>query len=414
MRQESCEVLVVGGGSAGVAAAVAAARAGAETVLVERADRLGGMGSLALVHTICGLYLLQEQPEPVFANPGFAEEFATRLQRSGGAGEAVRMGRVDVLPHVPKAFAALARQITQETSKLRLWTNTELVAAFSESTELNAPLFEVEVKGLEGKQLVRAAAFVDTTGDATLTALAGGAFAMTEPSRLQRPAYIFQLADVPREALTSEARLTLAGRLVQAVREGRLPRACLGAGFRAGVMPGSCFVTLDLAGDDGDGSAWDPFSPEALHVVEAQGETCARLLWGFLRENVNEFKDAKLAAWPTRPGVRESRRAQGRYELTGDDIRHGTQFEDGVALATWPMEFRERPTGARLVYPEGPPAQIPLRALQHRDVPNLFMAGRCLSATHEAQASIRVMGTCFATGEAAGRAAAALAQSPPC
>lgn len=270
-------------------------------------------------------------------------------------------------------------------------------------------MVEVEVRRTGERWTVAAAAFVDTTGDATLTALAGGAFEMTEAARLQRPAYIVQLVGVPQEALTEKARLALAGQLVQAVRAGQLPRAVLGAGFRAGVRPGSCFVTLDLAGDEGDGTAWDPFSAAVLRRVEEEGRQLGLLLLAFLRAHIPGFEGAALGAWPARPGVRESRRAVGRHVLTGDELRRGARFDDRVAWAAWPMEFRERPTGARLVYPETGPAQIPLRALQHRDIPNLFMAGRCLSATHEAQASIRVMGTCLATGEAAGRAAARLA-----
>ena len=112
-------------------------------------------------------------------------------------------------------------------------------------------------------------------------------------------------------------------------------------------------------------------------------------------------------AWPARAGVRESRRATGVCELTKDDFLKGAAFDDGVASTSWPMELRERATGPRWQFPETPrAAQIPLRSLRHRDVENLWIAGRCISASHEAQASIRVIGTCLATGEAAGIAAA--------
>ena len=85
----------------------------------------------------------------------------------------------------------------------------------------------------------------------------------------------------------------------------------------------------------------------------------------------------------------------------------GSRFDDEIALATWPMEFRETPRGPKLRFPEGNrPAGIPLRCLKPAGIDRLFVAGRCISADHDAQASIRVMGTCFATGEAAGRAAA--------
>ena len=102
----------------------------------------------------------------------------------------------------------------------------------------------------------------------------------------------------------------------------------------------------------------------------------------------------------------------GRARLSEDDLRVGAEFPDGVALATWPMELRETNSGPRLRYPDGGRAcEIPLGALRARDHDRLFMAGRCISCSHEAQASIRVIGTCFATGESAGLAAAlAIAQ----
>jgi len=105
--------------------------------------------------------------------------------------------------------------------------------------------------------------------------------------------------------------------------------------------------------------------------------------------------------------VRESRRIVGRYRLESDDLEHGAQFADTVAFAAWPMELRETATGPRLRFPTGDePCGIPLRALQARDYETLFMAGRCISCSHEVQASVRVIGTCLATGEAAGLAAA--------
>src|SRR5215213_10015788 len=125
-----CDVLVAGGGSAGLAAAVSAARCGVHTVLLERHGCLGGMAPAALVHSICGLYRLpQNGSAPVFANHGFAREFANRLLESGGASGPVRMGRVDVLLQQPTAFASMADVIARETPNLEVRFHTELMAA---------------------------------------------------------------------------------------------------------------------------------------------------------------------------------------------------------------------------------------------------------------------------------------------
>lgn len=268
-----------------------------------------------------------------------------------------------------------------------------------------------QLEGLEiicrgARRTVSAPAYVDATGDATLTMLAGGDFSVTESGRLQRPAYIAGLRGFPELFLDEERRLRLAHAIVAAVSAGTLPREALGAGFRQGVAGDEAFLTIDLAGDR-DAEPWDPVSPLLLAQVEMQGRKTAGAIAAYLRRNEAGCENCRVTHWPARAGVRESRRACGVHELTGEEILHGTAHEDAVANIGWPIELRERATGPKWLFPEtDSPAQIPLRCLRHRDLTNLWVAGRCFSCTHEAQASIRVMGTCMATGEAAGLAAA--------
>src|SRR5690606_1080378 len=118
-----------------------------------------------------------------------------------------------------------------------------------------------------------------------------------------------------------------------------------------------------------------------------------------------------IAQWPVRAGVRESRRWKGRYVLTGEEILRGERHDDDIALASWPLEFRESHRGPKLRYPDGDRAAgIPRRCLLPVDWEGRFVGGRCISCDHDAQASVRVMGTCFATGEAAGKEAVAFVQ----
>jgi hypothetical protein len=169
-----------------------------------------------------------------------------------------------------------------------------------------------------------------------------------------------------------------------------------------GVTEADVWVTTDLAAE-----GFDPFDSQCLSAIERQGREIATQVVPFLREAIPGFGGATIAALPGRAGIRESRRVEGQYELTADDICNGASFADAVALSAWPMEFRENHAGPKFRFPlENRPCGIPLRSLRSRNIPGLFVAGRCISCSHGAQAAIRVIGSCLATGEAAGKSAA--------
>lgn len=394
------DVVVAGGGSAGIAAAVAAARAGGRTLLIERGGMLGGMGSAALVHTICGLFLLEDCIQLSWANGGFARAFSERLMASGGASAPVRARRVAFMPHDPTAFAALADEITAETSNLEVWMHSEIV--------LTSPGLEsVEVVCRGSRRVVSASSYVDATGDATLTKLAGLDFSVADSALLQRPAYIAGMRGFPDRFFDDESRLRLAHAIVAEVSAGRLPRAALGAGLRQGAVSDEGFLTIDLAGDN-KSELWDPVSPRLLAEAEKQGRAVAGAIASYLRKSFPGCGSCRVTRWPCCAGVRESRRSRGVHELTAEEILRGAKWSDGIANIGWPIELRERATGPKWRFPNSDEAaQIPLRCLRHQDNSRIWIAGRCLSCTHDAQASIRVMGTCMATGEAAGLAALA-------
>ena len=388
------DVVVAGGGSAGLAAAVAAARLGVRTLLIERNGLLGGMASAALVHSICGLYRLPRgDGAPMLANGGFAAEFARRLLAGGGARGPVRMGRVEVLLQRPVAFAQLCDVFARETPLLEIRLQSEIVAA-------EAATITLALRGCTEK--IGGQVFVDATGDAVLAALRGAPCEL-ETARLQRPAYIFAMGGVEAGKLGDDARLRIARRMAEAVKANALPPAVLGAHLRESAQATEAFVTIDLEG----GADFNPLDAACLSRLETEGREVAARLAEFLRREIDGFAGSYIAAWPARAGVRESRRIVGRYRLEAEDIERSAQFEDAVAFAAWPMELRETATGPRLRFPaRDEPCGIPLRALQARDDEALFTAGRCISCSHEAQASVRVIGTCLATGEAAGLAAA--------
>ena len=404
----NCDVLVLGGGSAGLAAAVAAARMGAHTVLVERHGMLGGMATAALVHSVCGLYLLPRGAAATPAHRGLPSEFADRLVRAGASPGPVRMGRVDVLPHSPPGFAAVADALAEECPNLTVRLHTELIAATSDRSHVS----HLELCCRGRRESIAPRAVVDASGDGALATLAGLATEQAPADRLQRPAFIFALHGVESAAVQEDGRIRLAAQLGEAARAGRVDAGCLGAHFRGTGRGSEVYVTIDLAGE----VPFDPTDPAQLARLELCGRRLAVRLTSFLRAEHAGFARAEIAAFPTRVGLRESRRVRGRATITGDDILRARAWPDAVAVSTWPMELRERHTGPRWRFPENDdPAQIPLGALHAADATNVWIAGRCLSCDHDAQAALRVIGTCLATGQAAGLAAAEQARTghPP-
>jgi hypothetical protein len=393
-----CDVLVLGGGGAGLAAAVSAARRGAHTVLVERHGTLGGMATAALVHSICGLYLLRDEPGAVLAHPGLPAEFATRLLHAGAASGPVRMGCLDVLPHSPPGFARVADDFAGECASLEVRLHTECLAAHGAGS-----VESVELSTRGERTTLTPRTIVDASGDAALVTLAGLATDQAPSAQLQRPAFIFALHSVEVAALDEAGRIRLAHQLAGAVAAGQLAPGCLGAQLRATGRGSEVYVTVDLAA----GPDFDPTNAAQLAALEREGRRLAALLTAFLRTDHAAFRHANIAAFPTRVGLRESRRLRGRAIVTGEDVLRGTERADAVALGTWPVELRERATGPRWHFPDANrPTHIPLDALRAAEAHNVWAAGRCISCDHEAQAALRVIGTCLATGEAAGAAAA--------
>src|SRR5262249_3242465 len=160
---------------------------------------------------------------------------------------------------------------------------------------------------------------------------------------------------------------------------------------------GEVYATLNLARPDDE--PWAPLDPGCVARLEAGARAAAEAIAAHLRATRPAFKDAALAELPQRLGARETPRVAGPVPVPADDVLTGRRREDEVALSTWPIELWDDPRKAIFEVPAGA-SSVPLGALASRSHPRLGMAGRCLSATHEALGALRVIGTALATGEA--------------
>jgi len=393
----SCEVLVIGGGAAGVAAASAAGRAGARVVLLEHYGFLGGLATTAQVGTICGLYLRDTAAaEATPVGIGFAQEFALQLQRGADTKPLRVENGLWVLPYHPPAFARVADAAVSESGNVTLVLHATVAEAEADSARLS----EVRALAWNEPLLLRPNAVVDCTGEATAAALAG---ANAEHGGAdQAPALVFVLESVD-PGLAKRGLLEVRRELRRAVESGNLSPICERLSLVPGTGAGGRFaLKLTLL----------PMSPERVlwqQVTDWERESRALLepLRQFLVKNIPSCRDARLDFVAPQLGVRSGRRVLGRARLTDEEVLEVRKSPTGIARGCWPMErWTKSPRPEMNYFAERDYYEIPLDCLRPVELDNVFVAGRCFSATTGAMTSARVIGTALATGWAAGTAAA--------
>jgi len=399
------ELVVVGGGSAGMAAAVTAARHGVRTVLVEDSPFLGGMSTGGCVGTFCGFYGRTTGGELVRLAGPFAVEVMDRLAAVGGCYGPIPYRSTAVVPYVPWRLKRLYDTLAVGTPALQVLLHARMVRAVVRSARVEA--LEVATRG--GPVALRAAYFIDASGDAALAAAAGAPVERSPAP--QYPSMMFYMQGVNLER-AAPAIANFAALLAQHYEPSRLPR-------RSGHLiptgrPGEVLVAMSRVALEGRPP--DTTDAHALTRAEIEGREQAERCAAFLQEHVPGFEDAFLADTAPRLGIRETQRVCGRYALSEADVLGGRTFADGICRGAWPIEIHaaDGHTEWRFL-DDGLWYEIPLRCLVPAAGPtNVLVAGRCLSATREGFASARVIGQCMGMGEAAAIAVAvALPRATP-
>ncbi|MEW2251252.1 FAD-dependent oxidoreductase [Streptomyces sp. NPDC006975] len=418
------DVLVVGGGPAGTAAAHAAARAGADVVLVERYGFLGGNATAALVMPLMSFH--NEQKQAVFDEAG--QDGRRLLPSDHGEGEAVVAGFLWLLldrlnarggcvppsldtgytvPFDPEIFKLVLLDLLDEAG-VRL-----LLHSFA-STAL--PLddgWRVVFETKSGPVVIDASVVVDGTGDGDVAAAAGAPFEVGRPEdgRVQPMTLMFRVADFDPAAFAGYVRAHpgqwrgvhgLWDLVEEATASGELRLAREDMLFFSTPHPHELSVNSTRVTNALGIDVWDLTRAEC--VARRQLEQIDR----FLRTRVPGFEAAYAVQSGTQIGVRETRRILGDYQLTGHDILGARSFPDVVAHGAYPVDIHNpRGTGTVLKrVPRGRFYDIPLRCLLPRGTERLLVAGRCISGSHVAHSSYRVMPIAMATGQAAGVCAA--------
>ena len=389
-------MLVVGGGSAGCAATVAAARSGADTLLIESGGFLGGTGARVL-DTFYGFYA---PGDPLRVVDGIGWEVCTALFAADQAFERPNTyGAGTGVTYEPEALKLVWEDLVQGAGA-RLLLYGLLTAVAMDNGKVVGTVVETKA----GPRRVGARVVVDASGDAEVAWRAGASLERPEGERRVQPCTAtFRLGGVDAEpASTKELHRLMA----QAKRAGtyNLPR--VEGSIHATVLPGVRHANMTRV------IGVDATDPLGLTEAELEGRRQVQEYVRFLVEEVPGYADAHLLQTSTRLGVRESRRLIGEYVLTEDDVLAGSNFPDAIARCGAPIEDHSEQRGTRWAYvggaaePTGRSYGIPYRCLLPREVEGVIVAGRCLSATHDAHASVRSMGQCMAMGQGAGTAAA--------
>jgi hypothetical protein len=400
------DVLVCGAGSAGVVAALAAARAGARTLVVDRAPFAGGIVTATglpffdgIAHAGTGQIVVK----------GIPIEIAIRM-------DLCREGDTHLDPHNPymrsvEQFKLLTDELLTSHGNLQVLFHTSVCDVEAAGGRIK----RVAIANKDGLGSVEAKQIIDTTGDADVAAWAGAEVAKSSP--LMPMSMHFRVGHVRRQSqatvehlsdaiTTNPAEASISARarehLILAQERGDLPMF-YGPGIMFAFADDEAYIhAVRVSGDATDAAD--------LTRAEMQGRKDAWTIFQVLKEHLPEFKEAYFISSGPYIGIRETRRLVGQLVLSEDDIARQRAFDDAIATGCWYLDVHPNKTtlaSANEVARQQPePYDIPYRALLPKGISNLIVAGRCHSATADAASSTRVNVTAMAMGQAAGTAAA--------
>ena len=408
------DVLVAGGGPAGIIAALAAAGDGMRVALIESRSFLGGNMTIGL--PILG-FLGQKKNQII---KGLPQQFIDRLAERDAASEhrpcPLHMSITLVEPEAVKAVAL--DMLAEKGVELLLYTS--FAGVIMEENRMTGVIIESK----SGREAIMARTVIDCTGDADVAFRAGVPCEQgNEQGGVQPPTLMFSMANVDTEKLrmsiATEPRTYLTDfipneyfgqnrqfivvglrSLIQQAREDGYDLPTDRTIVITGLKQGEAWINMTrVTGVDGT-------DPASLTEGEYQARKQIEGIIRYLTHYVPGFEEAFLARTAPFLGIRETRRIVGHYVMTRDDILGCRRFEDGIAVASYPLDIHHPVGGDCTLEWSGDCYDIPYRSLLPQHVENLLVAGRSISTTHEAMSAIRVMAPCMAMGEAAGRAAA--------
>lgn len=419
-NMKAYDVVVLGGGPAGITAAISAARNGASTLLVERYGFLGGMSTAALVypwmtfHSAVGDQVIK----------GLAQEIIDRLQERDGSPGHLRdtIGfTYSLTPYHPEIYKVVAFEMLQEAG-VEILLHTSAIDVSGE----NGRIKQIVLNNKSGTTSVSGKFFIDATGDADIAYMSGAPWEQGNSNQKVQPMTMkfrmkgVQLHEVKQYIKDNrdqfyektmfdqldELPLTSISGFYQLWEQANLSIPREGVLFFAGPAEDEVLINVSRV------SGLDPTNAADLTKAEYEGRKQVLELEQFFKKYIPGFQHASVSEVGSQIGVRETRRIIGHYVLNGVDVLDARRFPDVIARSGYPIDIHN-PEGKGITanfIREGGAYDIPYRCLVPQKVSNLLLAGRCISTTHEAQATTRLTPSCMAIGQAAGTAAALAVQ----
>lgn len=385
------ELVVVGGGLSGVAAAVSAAREGVKTLIIEKEGCLGGAMSNSSVYPFMKYYIKNEDGSRRLLSDGIFTEMRKRQRELVETDD-------EYSKFSPEIFKFVLDDMADEAG----------VDLLFHSLVIGVDVDERRIRSLKvatkGEIInVEADMFIDASGDGVLIEKSGCAYQLgRESDGLSQPmTTCFRLCDVDLELFAAEKE-ELQKKYLEEKEKGNIrnPRENILTfiGLGSNILHLNTTRVIKL----------DPTDSFDLSIAEVEARRQVLEMYRFLRENARSCKNCRIISMAQEIGIRESRKLLGEHVLTADEMKNQVVFEDTVALGNYMIDIHNPSGEGTYLYrfKEGEYYRIPYRSLLPREIDNMLVAGRCLSATHEAHSAVRIMPICACLGEAAGVASA--------
>ncbi|WP_432667187.1 FAD-dependent oxidoreductase [Wukongibacter baidiensis] len=397
---DELDVVVVGGGPAGVAAAVTASEQGMKTLIIEKNGFFGGANVSGNSGTIGGLYSSTEEGELEQIVFGFAGRFADKLREKGGLIGPVRFGHTALAPHDPFVWKETADQFIKNAN-VKVLFHTYFVDVIMEENKIVGIIIENK----DGRSAIMGKIFIDASGDGDVAARAGAPYVYGKDGFIQAMTMTFRMGNVDWNKASKYSLEDIWKKVSEAEKTGQynLPRK------HPFIFPtpkqdqALMNSTAIIAPDD---RVLYPTKADDLTFAEIAGREQIREYERFAKDYLEGFEDAYIFDNGNEIGIRQSRTIVGEYTLKNEDVVNAKKFDTAIARSAWPIEMHGGSKGVKVVNLDDDYYEIPFEVMLPKDIEGVMTVGRCISAEHEALASCRVVAQCFEEGLAAGIAAA--------